>query len=926
MNCLKNILYLLVGILMLNSSAFAQVEYTSTGSGGAYSLAIPANINALTPGLSFTFKANHVSANPSTLNVNGLGAVTIMKGVSTNLDVNDILAGQVVTVVYDGTNFQMTSAPGSIGASGSDSVIADADSDTEINVEAAADQDVIHFNLGDNAGYPAAEYFTMIGPRLEVINSGNSVFFGAGAGANDNLASNGNAFIGTNAGNSNLDGQNNVAVGLDAMQAHTSGYNNTAIGRAAMYSTTTGTHNTALGSDVLYLNTTGTSNVGAGYQALGYNITGSGNVALGQFALRTNSAGNNGTAIGHNAMQYANDNVASFNNENVALGFSALRGSITAAANTGNGNVAVGYQTLLNFTTAQYNVAVGSNSLFTNDTGDDNIAVGAYSLYSNTSGVRNVAMGRNALQMNTTGNYNVGIGYQALALTTGSNNTAVGYVSGSNITSGIGNTFLGYRVGIGNTTGANNTIVGTESGDVNATGSNNVLIGYNAELSANGLNNAIAIGSNAEVGADNSLVLGSINGVNGATADTKVGIGTTVPAVSLDVAGTDAIKVPVGTTIQRPGTPTKGMIRFNDDVISYEAYDGTSWVSLGGAGGDFFADGSVPMTGGLDMNNNYIVNLNDPINPQDAATMNYVDNTISGWLTDYISRWGDSMQGDLDMTSNYITNLADPTAAQDAATKNYVDLAVSGAGDFFADGSVAMTGNFQSGGNFISNDGGNEGIGIATNGEVSATPATTGAGNIAFRSYGDIWTQGQATGIYFTNANIGITGNDGNAGGMHFRTSGSERLTILAGGAVGIGTSTPAEKLEVAGNISIQNDAQRFVRGGSGGDMIPVAYGVINDGVLQTNASEGDITVQKMAIGHYRLTYNGSRTFTGLGEFALNLTVADQTSGGNAMMANYNYFGQTAGSEHVDIYIWDLMGGGSPNPTDGVVTFELLVK
>ena len=49
----------------------------------------------------------------------------------------------------------------------------------------------------------------------------------------------------------------------------------------------------------------------------------------------------------------------------------------------------------------------------------------------------------------------------------------------------------------------------------------------------NSLNNATAIGANAEVTASNALVLGSINGVNGATANTNVGIGTTSPLATL---------------------------------------------------------------------------------------------------------------------------------------------------------------------------------------------------------------------------------------------------------------------------------------------------------------------------------------------------------------------------------------------------------
>ncbi len=35
----------------------------------------------------------------------------------------------------------------------------------------------------------------------------------------------------------------------------------------------------------------------------------------------------------------------------------------------------------------------------------------------------------------------------------------------------------------------------------------------------------------------NTLILGSINGLNGASADTSVGIGTTTPKAKLDVTG-----------------------------------------------------------------------------------------------------------------------------------------------------------------------------------------------------------------------------------------------------------------------------------------------------------------------------------------------------------------------------------------------------
>ncbi len=62
-------------------------------------------------------------------------------------------------------------------------------------------------------------------------------------------------------------------------------------------------------------------------------------------------------------------------------------------------------------------------------------------------------------------------------------------------------------------------------------------MGYSADVASEGLTNATAIGAFALAGANNSLVLGSINGINGATANAHVGIGTTTPDTTLHVVG-----------------------------------------------------------------------------------------------------------------------------------------------------------------------------------------------------------------------------------------------------------------------------------------------------------------------------------------------------------------------------------------------------
>ena len=67
---------------------------------------------------------------------------------------------------------------------------------------------------------------------------------------------------------------------------------------------------------------------------------------------------------------------------------------------------------------------------------------------------------------------------------------------------------------------------------------------------------------------DMKLVPGSAAGSTGATK-------------TLIIDSTAAIKVPVGTTGQRPSAAT-GQIRFNSDTGGYEGYTGTTWGSLGG--------------------------------------------------------------------------------------------------------------------------------------------------------------------------------------------------------------------------------------------------------------------------------------------------------------------------------------------------------
>ena len=113
--------------MMTSAPAYTRNAYAEdTGVANACVISVPrlpvASLAALL-GQEIIFKAKVTNTGAVTLAVNGLAATAIKKAGSTDLTANDILAGSLVSVVYDGTVFQLTSfvqAPAlpAIGAAG----------------------------------------------------------------------------------------------------------------------------------------------------------------------------------------------------------------------------------------------------------------------------------------------------------------------------------------------------------------------------------------------------------------------------------------------------------------------------------------------------------------------------------------------------------------------------------------------------------------------------------------------------------------------------------------------------------------------------------------------------------------------------------------------------------------------------------------
>jgi hypothetical protein len=354
-----------------------------------------------------------------------------------------------------------------------------------------------------------------------------NIFIGYNAGIANNyvLTESGfaNIFIGHSAGAANISGILNTAIGVNAFSTNTGGSYNLALGVNSLSGNTSGENNIAIGCYALNSNTYASNNIAIGRGALKQNTGISKLVAIGDSALFSNNGGNYNTAVGSSALLFN-----TFGGRNTALGYLALYKN-----SEGGNNTAIGSEALMKNTTGINNTANGFGALIANTTGSYNTALGVWALHDNETGEANTAIGAFALESNTVGG-NTAIGYEALGSnTSGAGNSALGLRSLEFNSIGFHNTGLGYFA-LQHNIGNSNTAIGSNSLIGLSTGNDNSALGYNTTI-VNGLNNATAIGAKSKVDCSNCMVLGSVNGVNGALSNVNVGIGTTSPQQMLSV-------------------------------------------------------------------------------------------------------------------------------------------------------------------------------------------------------------------------------------------------------------------------------------------------------------------------------------------------------------------------------------------------------
>ncbi len=424
----------------------------------------------------------------------GTGVFTLTNNTT---DFDTLIAAGTYELTYTFTTTGTSSGSLTPGVGGTNGTAVGQD----VNMSKTDTQLITSFGAGDLTFTPTMNWYgtidnvilrqvNTVSPIATILNSNGTTaidFRNGGSGKS-------NTFIGLNAGQSNTTGGSNSFIGYQAGQSNTTGSLNSFFGNGAGEYNTTGSNNSFLGMNAGSVNTSGSYNSFLGAYAGNSNTTGYNNSFVGDSAGGANTAGNNNSFVGFYA------------------GLSNL---------TGYQNSFLGSYAGQNNTTGYQNSFFGETAGLSNLTGYDNSFLGYMAGWLNTSGYNNSFLGFYA-------GYNNNAGY---------NNSFLGGRAGFSNTAGFQNSFLGYQAGQSTTLGTNNTAVGDQAGQTIDVGGLNTLLGYGADVGLGNLINATAIGANAYVTQNNSLILGSILGVNNATASAMIGIGTTAPLATLDVRG-----------------------------------------------------------------------------------------------------------------------------------------------------------------------------------------------------------------------------------------------------------------------------------------------------------------------------------------------------------------------------------------------------
>ena len=533
----------------------------------AANIDISDNITTNTMTVTGTYSGNNMSINNVTAQTDSSFNSNLYIGgdlTVTNVDISDNITTGTMTVTgtYSGNDMSINN------------VTAQSDSSFNRNLYIGGDLSATNIDVSDNI---TTNTMTVIGTYSGNDMSINNVTAQTDSSFNSNL------YIGGDLTATNIDVSDNITTGTLAVIGTYSG-NDVSINNLSVQS------DSSFNSD-LYINGTTTTTA--------LNVTSDGSVG-GELTVNGDVSFNSGlTVLGkHVGTDVSINNYLSVHSDS----------SFNSDLYIGGDLIATNIQASTDITTATLTVTG-------NHTGNY-VSINSLSVQTDSSFNADLYIGGDLSATNITG---------TLITADQSNITSVGALDSGSITSGFGNinigtsTFSGDSATIGDTvinnvgmiTTTTNDLVlqpkGSDStvgtvtikgelvvdGSINFTGEfirtdTNVQITEQLDISNNGSGPALIARQHgtADIAAfydDLSLAMiitgGSGNGGN-------VGIGTNAPVVKLAINSSDAIKIPVGTTAQRPSANTStehGYIRYNTELSSYEGFGaGDSWGSLGG--------------------------------------------------------------------------------------------------------------------------------------------------------------------------------------------------------------------------------------------------------------------------------------------------------------------------------------------------------
>ena len=277
-----------------------------------------------------------------------------------------------------------------------------------------------------------------------------------------------------------------------------------------------------------------------------------------------------------------------------------------------------------------------------------------------------------------------------------------------------------------------------------------------------------------------------------------IGIGTDKPRLRLDISGNSGIRIPVGTTSERPvngrflnppngATNLLGILRYNTTTEKYEAVCDSESLSVDPSWCNFV------METGTVGNNKVGINTGTGIPSQTLDVSGQIG------INDYIIHNGDTNTKIGFPTNDTLTITTNGTERMRVDSSGKVGIGVGHSqttkSELHVKGSISVYKNARDTDNqaqlaniYLDVNATGKGSGIIWKPEYDdgSNPYTKDSAGIYFQHEGQHFTGGLS---FYTNNKL-------THGGVA-----EERMRIDASGNVGIGTASPGEKLEVAGNI-----------------------------------------------------------------------------------------------------------------------------